>query len=139
MVRATVEADAPDRVDNAPGRTVSRNRMGAIALAAAGAMFVLYPAIRPWHDESTVSGAPPSLTPPAWVAAPFLAMLGFILVPLGLLAVRDALGGPRAASLALTATIVTWVGAGLTLPYYGAEDFGLHAIASKHAGNLLDL
>ena len=25
--------------------------------------------------------------------------------------------------------MTTWIGAGLTLPYYGAEDFGLHAIA----------
>jgi hypothetical protein len=139
MVHATVEAGAPDRVGNAHGRTASRNRMGAIALAAAGAMFVLYPAIRPWHDESTVSGATASMSSPAWVAAHFFAMLGFILAPLGLLAVRDALAGTRAASLALTGTVVTWVGAGLTLPYYGAEDFGLHTIASKHAGNLLDL
>jgi hypothetical protein len=34
-----------------------------------------------------------------------------------------------------------WIGAGLVLPYYGAEDFGLHAIAGpKGSGaNLLDL
>lgn len=29
-----------------------------------------------------------------------------------------------------------WVGAGLTLPYYGAEDFGLHAAATE-GSNLL--
>ncbi|HEY7265255.1 MAG TPA: hypothetical protein VH589_27725, partial [Trebonia sp.] len=104
MVHATVEASAPDRVSSAHGSTASRHRMGAIALAAAGVMFVLYPAIRPWHDESTVSGATASMSSPAWVAAHFFAMLGFILVPLGLLAVRDALAGTRAASLALTAT-----------------------------------
>lgn len=66
-------------------------------------------------------------------------MLGFILVLLGLLAVRNALVRARSASLALTAAVVTWIGAGLTLPYYGAEDFGLHAIASTHTGNLLEL
>ena len=118
---------------------MSRNRMGAVALATAGVLFVLYPAIRPWHDEATVSGATASMSSPAWVAAHFFAMLGFILVPLGLLAVRDALAGARSASLALTAAIVTWVGAGLTLPYYGAEDFGLHAIASRHVGNLINV
>jgi hypothetical protein len=113
--------------------------MGAASLATAGILFVLYPAIRPWHDESTVSGATASMSSPAWVAAHFFAMLGFILVPLGLLAVQDALARTRSASLALAAAVVTWIGAGLTLPYYGAEDFGLHAIASKHAGNLLEL
>src|SRR6266571_1300968 len=118
---------------------MSRNRMGAASLATAGVLFVLYPAIRPWHDESTVSGATTSMSSPAWVAAHFFAVLGFILVPLGLLAVGDALARTRSASLTLTAAVVTWIGAGLTLPYYGAEDFGLHAIASKHAGNLLEL
>lgn len=118
---------------------MSRTRMGAVTLATAGVLFVLYPAIRPWHDEATVSGATTSMSSPAWVAAHFFAILGFILVPLGLLAIRDALAGTRSASLALTAAIVTWVGAGLTLPYYGAEDFGLHAIASRHVGNLIDV
>lgn len=118
---------------------MARNHMGALALAASGVLFVLYPAIRPWHDESTVSGATASMSSPAWVAAHFFAMAGFILLPLGLLAIRDALAGTRAASLARTAAVVTWIGAGLTLPYYGAEDFGLHAIAANHAGSLLDL
>ena len=118
---------------------MTRNRTGALALAAAGVLFVLYPAVRPWHDESTVSGATASMSSQAWVAAHFFAMLGFILLPLGLLAVRDALAGTQSASLARTAAVVTWIGAGLTLPYYGAEDFGLHAIAANHAANLLDL
>lgn len=118
---------------------MSRNQLGAVALAAAGVLFVLYPVVRPWHDESTVSGATTSMSSAAWVAAHFFAMLGFILLPLGLLALRDVLGGTRSATLALTAAIVTWIGAGLTLPYYGAEDFGLHAIASRHVGDLLDV
>jgi hypothetical protein len=118
---------------------MSRNQLGAVALAAAGVLFVLYPVIRPWHDESTIAGATASMSSPAWVAAHFFAMLGFILLPLGLLALRDALAGTRSASLALTAAVVTWIGAGLTLPYYGAEDFGLHAIASRHVGHLLDV
>ncbi len=96
---------------------MSRNRAGALSLAAAGVLFVLYPAIRPWHDESTVSGATASMSSTAWVTAHFCAMLGFILVPLGLLAVGGALSGARSASLALAATVVTWIGAGLALPY----------------------
>ena len=34
-------------------------------------------------------------------------------------------------AVATTATLTTAVGAGLILPYYGAEDFGLHAIATS--------
>jgi hypothetical protein len=30
---------------------------------------------------------------------------------------------------ALAAAMLAWIGSGLVLPYYGAEDFGLHAIA----------
>jgi hypothetical protein len=113
-----------------------RTRPGALALATAGVLFLLYPAVRPWHDESTVDGAVASMSSGAWVAAHLFAMIGFILVPLGLFALRDVLGG----TLSSAAVVATWVGAGLTLPYYGAEDFGLHAIASQYAeGQRFDL
>src|SRR5262249_48036508 len=43
-------------------------------------------------------------------------------------------------SLGRLAWVTSWIGAGLTLPYYGAEDFGLNAIAGKSAdGAPLDL
>jgi hypothetical protein len=116
-----------------------RNRLGALALAAAGVLFVLYPVLRPWHDENTVSGATASMASTAWVAAHFSAMIGFILLPLGLLAVRGAIGSGRSGTLSLVAAVVSWIAAGLVLPYYGAEDFGLHAIAGKHVNGLLDV
>lgn len=114
-------------------------RLGAPALALAGALFVLYPAVRPWHDESTVDGAIASMSSGAWVASHLFAMIGFILVPLALLALRGVLAGSRSERLALTAAITTWIGAGLTLPYYGAEDFGLHEIASSPDASRIDL
>jgi hypothetical protein len=117
----------------------SRTRIAAVALGAAGVLFVLYPAIRPWHDENTVQGATTSMSSNAWVAAHFFAMIGFILIPLGLLGVWGALRNTRREPLALTAVVTSWIGAGLTLPYYGAEDFGLHSIASQHAAGLLNL
>jgi len=46
--------------------TASRTRIAAFALAAAGVLFVLYPAIRPWHDENTVQGATTSMSSNAW-------------------------------------------------------------------------
>ena len=120
--------------------STSRTRLGASALALAGVLFLLYPAVRPWKDESTVDGATAAMASGAWVAAHLFAMIGFILVPLGLLALHGAVSRTRAGSLALAATVTSWIGAGLTLPYYGAEDFGLNAIAGKAAeGRSLDL
>lgn len=112
-----------------------RNRWGAIAFAFAGAMFLLYPAMRPWHDETTLAGARESMSSNAWVAAHFFGMLGFIALPLGLL----ALHGLVRSRLSLAALLASWIGAGLTLPYYGAEDFGLHAIAGSGTPDLLDV
>src|SRR5258708_34433121 len=102
-----------------------RSRGGAVALAVAGILFLAYPAVRPWHDETTVAGATRSMGSSAWVAAHFFAMIGFILLPLGLLAVQKIVAGTHGARLPSAATVVTWIGVGLTLPYYGPEDFGL--------------
>jgi hypothetical protein len=115
--------------------TAARGRLGAVALAFAGVMFLLYPILRPWHDETTVAGARQSMSSDAWVAAHFLAMLGFIAVPLGLLVLHAVLASRQS----LLALVTAWIGVGLTLPYYGAEDFGLHALARSPAPGLLDV
>jgi len=107
--------------------------MGVWCLIAAGVMFVLYPALRPWEDESTADGAIAAMSSPAWVASHAFAMIGFILVALGLLALASAVRGTPAARTARAAAVTGLIGTGLTLPYYGAEDFGLHAIASHAA------
>ena len=120
--------------------TSLRIRLAAVALAVAGVLFLLYPATRPWHDETTVEGAIASMSSGAWVASHLFAMIGFILTPLGLLAVHHLVRDTGAERLAAIGVVVFWIGAGLTLPYFGAEDFGLHAIASyAAAGNPIDL
>src|SRR5215475_2645481 len=112
--------------------TTSRIRLGAAAFAVAGILFVAYPAVRPWHDESTVAGATASMGSNAWVAAHFFAMVGFVLLPLGMLALPSLLAASRGAPAARLAIVLGWIGCGLTLPYYGAEDFGLHGVAGPH-------
>jgi len=96
-----------------------------ISLTAAGLLFLLYPVFRPWEDETTTAGAAAAMGSQAWVLSHLFAMIGFILVPIALLEIHR------------TAAITFWVGAGLTLPYYGAEDFGLHAMAAQP--NILEL
>jgi hypothetical protein len=101
--------------------------MARNVLVLAGVFFLLYPVLRPWEDETTLDGARAAMGSSAWVVSHLLAMLGFVLVPLGLLWRRHT-----------TPAVVMWIGAGLTLPYYGAEDFGLHA-AANHGTNLLEV
>jgi hypothetical protein len=96
-------------------------RLTSAAFAATGVLFLLYPAIRPSGDDAT------AMASTAWVNGHLAAMLGFVLLGLAVLGLHQVLGD----RLSLRAAAVTWAGAGLTLPYYGAEDFGLHVIAQR--------
>lgn len=108
-------------------RSAGRSPAWAFAMSAAGVLLVLYPAIRPFSDEVTLEGAT-AFASGAWILAHTLAILGFILLTLGFLAVYFRLAGENHERLALRSLVVWWVGLGLVLPYYGAEAFALHAI-----------
>ncbi len=103
--------------------------MSRLALAVAGVLFLLYPVVRPWEDETTAAGARAAMGSGAWGASHLFAMVGFILVGVALLGLRERVG--------TAAVAVFWGGAGLTLTYYGAEDFGLHAAANTAGTDLL--
>jgi hypothetical protein len=92
--------------------------------------FVLYPAIRPYSDETSLRGGA-AFASTAWIVAHVLAMAGFVLVTLGLLALYGVLQDTPGERLAFLALVATWIGAGLTLPYYGAEAFGLHVLGQE--------
>jgi hypothetical protein len=118
----------------------TRLRLGALALSIGGVLFLLYPVTRPWHDESTVDGALAAMSSDWWVASHLFAMFGFILVSLGLLALWGAVRRTPAEPVALAAVVTSWIGAGLTLSYYGAEDYALHTLARKvEAGEDIDI
>lgn len=110
----------------------STTRGGQAALLLAAALFVLYPAVRPYGDAEPATAAA-AFASGAWLLAHLSAVAGFILLPLGL---RAVIGRGRLAS---TAFVVTWFGVGLVLPYYGAEAFALHAIGGAGDANLLGL
>ena len=138
----------PGSADDAGGRAgrvrVGRHGLlvGAVALAVAGPLFVLYPAVRPFSDEKSLQAAQ-AWASAGWTLAHTLAMLGFIGVCLGLLGLHLSLAGTRARRLSLRALVVSWIGAGLTLPYYGAETYALRAIGRQaladHNAGLLTL
>jgi hypothetical protein len=97
------------------------SRSATYSLVAAGVLFLLYPVLRPWEDEATGVGAQAALASPWWIPAHLCAMIGFVLVPLALMSLRDVIGQ-------LPATVMA-IGAALTLTYYGAEAFALHSLA----------
>jgi hypothetical protein len=119
-------------------RTITR--FAALGFAATGAAFLIYPLVRPWRDETTLAGAA-GMASPSWVVAHLSAVAGFITLTLSLLAVRALLRGTRASGASLTALLLTWIGVGLTLPYYGAEVFGVREAGAQalreHSATLL--
>ena len=99
----------------------------AAAAGVAGVLFVAYPALRPFSSEKGLEGAK-AFASTNWIIAHSLAMAGFILLGLALLGVCEHLRGTKGERLGSWAMILSWIGIGLTLPYYGAEVFGLHAV-----------
>ncbi len=104
-----------------PPQPIVPGRLAGGALATAGLLLAAYPALRPYSDETTAAGAL-AMSSTAWVIAHLCAVAAFVLLPMGLLGLGS--GARRAA-------VAAWLGAGLVLPYYGAEVFGLHAISAR--------
>src|SRR6266487_3628155 len=132
-------AASPSRETAASSSAV---RLGALSLALSGILFLLYPALRPFSNEASFQGAL-AFASPSWVLAHMLAAVGFILLALSLLGLRIALQKTAGERLASVALVVTWIGVGLTLLYYGAETFALHALGqqavTQHSTELLTL
>jgi hypothetical protein len=99
-------------------------------LLLAGACFALYPALRPFSDEKSLDGAH-AFASARWLVAHSLGIAAFILLAVGLFAVYELIEGTRARRTARAGLLLSWIGAGLVLPYYGAEVFGLHAAGQQ--------
>lgn len=108
----------------------ARGVLASLSFTLAGVLFVLYPAIRPFSCETSLSGAA-AFGSTAWVVAHSMAIVAFVLLVLGLLGAYLFLQATAGGKIALVALVVSWIGVGLTLPFYGAEDFALHAIGQE--------
>lgn len=92
-------------------------KLPAALFTAAGVLFVVYPALRPYTTEVGLAGAV-GFGSEKWLLAHVAGMAAF-----GCLAAAcSLLVVPGLARLGAV------VGVGLILPYYGAEAFGLHAV-----------
>jgi hypothetical protein len=120
----------------------TRARLGAGSLVAAGILFVLYPAIRPFSSEKGLEGAA-AFGSSHWILAHMLAMVGIALLALGLVGWYTALLPSRVERLSFRSLVVGLLGITLTLPFYGGEAYGMHAIGREalrqQNGALVDL
>ncbi|MDV2481834.1 hypothetical protein F8E02_07395 [Methanoculleus sp. Wushi-C6] len=110
--------------------TGTRTHLAVLSLVIAGVCFLVYPAIRPYTDEASLAGAG-AFASPAWLLSHSLAMIGFILLTLGLLGLYGRLRETKAEPWGLAALVLTWAGVGLVQPYYGAETFALDAVGRE--------
>ncbi|MFG3339340.1 hypothetical protein [Glycomyces sp. NPDC048151] len=113
-----------------PQNDAPRARMGALAFALAGVLFVIYEAAAPRLDQTTLEGAE-SWTSAGWSIAHIAAIVGLILIPLGYGALRGHLEGTRNEKTAFMAATIGYIGSALTISYYGAEVYGLKAIGQR--------
>ncbi len=123
-------ADRTAAASNKPATgpsTAPLARSATVALAVAGLFFVAYPAIRPFSDESSLQGAA-AFASGSWLVAHALAMVAFMLLSFGFLAVHLTWQATPVGRSSLRALVLSWVGVALTLSYYGVETFGLAVI-----------
>ena len=102
----------------------------AASFALSGLFFLLYPAIRPFSSEVGLDGAR-AFASSRWIVAHALGILGFVLLALAGFGLYERLRDTAVGSRMLRATLLLWLGAGLTIPYDGAEVFGLHAVGQQ--------
>ncbi|MCB0113624.1 MAG: hypothetical protein KDD84_06030 [Caldilineaceae bacterium] len=107
-----------------------RAGLGAAALVIAGIFFVLYPWLRPFSDEVSLDGAA-AFASDNWLIAHMLAMAGFTLLPVGVFSLYQSLRETVFERTAYWGLVLMQVAVGLTLPFYGGEAFGLHAIGQE--------
>jgi len=108
----------------------TRVRLSAAALVIAGILFVFYPAIRPFSDETSLQGAA-AFASTEWVLAHLLAIAAFTLLPIGLLGLQNSMQQTAAERQGYWAVVLSWIGVALTLPFYGEEAYGLHVIGQE--------
>ena len=102
----------------------------AACLALSGVCLLLYPVLRPFSSEVGAQGAR-AFASSSWVLSHSLAILGFILLGLGMFGLYLRLQDTTLVRRMVVAVSLCWIGVGLTLPYYGAEVFGLHAVGQR--------
>jgi hypothetical protein len=122
-----------------------RLRAGALALGLAAVLLTAFPLVRPFFDldprepESSLRLAIPAITSPPWVVSHLIAMLAFVLLVFGLLALYARLARAPAESRALRALVWSLTGIALIMPMLGVETHVLPILGGLHASGVTGL
>ncbi len=96
------------------------HNVGALTGVGAGLAFAVFPLLRPWGDkQGGLDGMTAAFVSPLWVASHLVGMVAWILLS------ASAVAATRRVPALLMA-----LGTMLVLPFYGAEAFGLHGLAT---------
>lgn len=107
------------------------------SLTAAGLLFIAFPIFRPWGDKDGFTDAGQEASAEAfasagWLAAHTFGMFAFLLIAIGFCGLRLHLSNNSAERLSGIGAVLSLVGAGLVLPYFGMETFALHYVANHY-------
>jgi hypothetical protein len=93
-------------------------------------LLLVFALVRPFTDRTgTPAEVATTFASTSWVASHIVAGRGFVLLPLGLLALSTFLHDTRGERPASQGLIISWIGIGLILPTaFGTEPFALRAI-----------
>lgn len=110
--------------------SVISRRLGVVALGLAGVSFVVYPLLRPFSAEKGFAGAT-AFASNRWIEAHTFGIAAFILLGLGFLSLHAHLAGTAGETRSRRALIIAWLSTGITVAFYGAEAFALHALGAE--------
>jgi hypothetical protein len=108
-----------------------RVRLGALALGLSAMLLTVFPLVRPFFPldprspRETLAVASPSITSARWVVAHHLAMVAFVLLPFGMLALYAYLRAGLMEPRALRALAWSLAGIALIMPLLGFETYVL--------------
>src|SRR5262245_9907675 len=115
----------------------TRIRLGAVALGLATLLLAIFPLVRPFfplavfEPERGIAFASPAFVSTAWIGSHYLAMLGFVLLQLGLLGLYGFHAGSGSERLALRGLVWCLPGVALILPA-GVEAYTMPIVGWLH-------
>lgn len=115
-------------------RGSTRIRLGALALGVSALLFTAFPLVRPYFrldprsPDETLAAASPMITSAPWVVSHSIAVLAFVLLIYGLLALYARLEADHRGPGAIVGLVLSLAGIALIMPMLGVEIYILPII-----------
>jgi len=122
-----------------------RLRLGALGLGLSAFLLMVFPLARPFFrmnifaPEETIAAASPAFASVAWVLSHYLAMLGFVLLLGGMLALYAIHAGTETEPRAFRGLLWGIMGVALVLPALGVEAFTMPIIGRLYLDGVTGL